>query len=271
MIEKLGERLLNYAPNLIFSAVILAVGMIVIRIAVIMLKKALKNSRLDTIGASFLISLLRAVLYVILGVMILSQLKVPMSSIVAALGTAGLAIGLAVKDSLTNVAGGFILMFNRPFKAGDFVSINGNEGTVTQITILYTKLLTPDNKAVLIPNGTVSSEIITNYTQEELRRLEMKFDVSYDSDIVLAQRILEAAAAQCPLSLKEPEAPFSRIAEYKESSVRLILRVWVRSENYWELYYRLNEKAKTAFDDAGINIPFNQLDLHFTNELHFDK
>lgn len=264
MLEKTGERLLEYAPNLLFALILAVLGFVVIKLAIVMLKKALGRSRLDPIAASFLISLLRAVLYVILGVMILSQLKVPMSSIVAALGTAGLAIGLAMKDSLSNVAGGFILMFNRPFKAGDFVEINGSEGMVDQITILYTKLLTTDNKAVLIPNGTVASATITNYTQEELRRLEMKFSVSYDSDVKTALSLLIKCAEDSPLSLDAPEQPFARICAYEDSCVKLMLRVWVRSENYWELFYQLNAIVRDAFDSSGISIPFPQADIHIT-------
>lgn len=263
MFDKLLNSLADYAPNILYALIIFVVGYLVIRITVKLLKKLLKRSaHVENTAGSFLISLLRAVMYVILVVMILSQLKVPMSSIVAALGTAGLAIGLALRDSLSNVAGGFILMFNRPFKAGDFVEINGKEGTVNQITILYTKLLTVDNKAILIPNGTVSSATIINYTQEELRRLELSFDISYSADFHKAQKVILEAVKKNPLALSSPDEPFIRLSEHSQSSLKLLLRVWVRSENYWELRYALLADIKDSFDSEGIEIPYNQLDIH---------
>jgi small conductance mechanosensitive channel len=188
-----------------------------------------------------------------------------MSSIVAALGTAGLAIGLAMRDSLSNVAGGFIIMFNRPFRAGDFVEINGKEGTVCQITILYTKLNTIDNKAIMIPNGKVASATITNFTQEELRRLELTFDISYFADFRKAENIIAEVVSKNPLALSVPNAPdepYIRLSEHSASSIKLLLRVWVKSENYWELRFGLLAEVKDAFDSAGIEIPYKQVDVH---------
>jgi small conductance mechanosensitive channel len=208
---------------------------------------------------------MRAVLYVILIVMVLARLQVPMSSIVAALGTAGLAIGLALRDSLSNVAGGFILMFNRPFKVGDFVEIKGNQGTVSQITVLYTKLLTIDNKAIMIPNGTVSSATISNFTQEELRRLEITFDVSYSSDFRKVQQLIFETVEKNALALDSPDKPFIRLSEHSSSSLKIILRVWVKSEDYWDLKFDLLADIKEAFDRENIQIPFNQLDVHIDN------
>lgn len=263
MFDRFTERLAEYAPNLLYALIIFLVGYLIIRLIVKILKGVFaKSHHIDDAAASFLISLLRAVLYVILIVMILSQLRVPMSSIVAALGTAGLAIGLALRDSLTNVAGGFILMLNRPFKAGDFVEINGNEGTVNEITILYTKLLTVDNKAIMIPNGTAASATITNFTQEELRRLELKFDISYSSDYRKAENIIMDIVSKNPLALNAPDEPFIRLSEHSASSVKILLRVWVKSEDYWELRFGLLADIKDAFDSENIEIPFNQLDIH---------
>ena len=167
MLDRFQERLADYAPNLFYALIIFIVGYIVIRLIVKFLKTVFSRSHIEETGWSFLVSLIRAVLYVILAVMILSQLQVPMSSIIATLGTSGLAIGQALKESLSNVAGGFIIMFTRPFKSGDYVEIKGSQGIVSRITILYTKLLTMDNKCIMIPNGAVASSIITNYTQEE--------------------------------------------------------------------------------------------------------
>ncbi|MCD8094797.1 MAG: mechanosensitive ion channel [Ruminococcus sp.] len=267
MFENLTESLKEYAPNIFYALIIFAAGYIIIRLVVKSLRAVFaKSQHIDETAWSFLISLIRTVLYVILCVMILSQLQVPMSSIVAALGTAGLAIGLALKDSLGNVAGGFLIMFNRPFKVGDYVDVKGSEGTVSEITILYTKLLTIDNKAIMIPNGTVSSATITNYTQEAMRRLELKFDISYDADFHKAMRLLERVISSNSLSLNDPDPPFVRLSEYKSSSIRLTARVWVKSENYWELRYALLAEIKDAFDREGIEIPYDQLDVHIDSE-----
>lgn len=262
MFEKLADRLIEYAPNLLAALVIFFVGYIVIRLLTRLLASVFRRSKIDETGWTFLLSLIKTTLYVILIVMILSQLKVPMSSIVAALGTAGLAIGLALRDSLSNVAGGFILMFSRPFKVGDFVEIADKEGTVEQISILYTKLLTADNKAVMIPNATVANATITNFTQEELRRLELRFNIAYDNDFRKAQEIVLKTASGNPMSLELPDKPFIRLSGHNDNSLELLLRVWVRSENYWELRFALLADVKEAFDAGGIEIPFNQLDVH---------
>lgn len=259
---KFTERLIDYLPNVMFAAIIFIVGYIFIRVLNKLLRSLFKRTKIDDAAWSFLLSLIRAALYVILGVMILSQLKVPMSSIVAALGTAGLAIGLALRDSLSNVAGGFILMMNRPFKAGDFVEISGNEGIVSEITILYTKLLTIDNKAVLIPNGKAASAIITNFTQEELRRLELTFDISYSTDINCAEQAILKTVGENHLALDKPDEPYIRFYGHGENSLKILLRVWVRSEDYWELRFSLLQQIKEEFDRQNISIPFKQLDVH---------
>lgn len=262
MLDRFQERLADYAPNLFYALIIFIVGYIVIRLIVKFLKTVFSRSHLEETGWSFLVSLIRAVLYVILAVMILSQLQVPMSSIIATLGTAGLAIGLALKESLSNVAGGFIIMFTRPFKSGDYVEIKGSQGTVSRISILYTKLLTMDNKCIMIPNGTVASSTITNYTQEELRRLELTFDISYANDFRAAEEAIANVVAANSFALDKPDAPFIRMCEHSANSVKILLRVWVKSENYWELRYALLADVKDAFDRENIEIPYNQLDVH---------
>ncbi|MBP3273281.1 MAG: mechanosensitive ion channel family protein [Ruminococcus sp.] len=264
MFEKLWNKLTDYAPNLLAAIIISAVGYIMIKLILNLLRSALKKSKLDETGWSFLLSLIKATLYVILAVMVLSQLKVPMSSIIAALGTAGLAIGLALRDSLSNVAGGFIIMFSRPFKVGDFVEIAEKEGTVDRISILYTKMLTLDNKAVIIPNSTVASATITNYTQEELRRLELRFNIPYSCDHRTAEEIILKSVKKSPLTLELPDKPYIRVSGHEENSIELLLRVWVRSENYWELRFGLLADVKDAFFENGITIPYKQLDVHIS-------
>ena len=153
-------------------------------------------------------------------------------------------------------------MFTRPFKSGDYVEIKGSQGIVSRITILYTKLLTMDNKCIMIPNGTVASSIITNYTQEELRRLELTFNISYADDFRAAEEAIANVVAANSFALDKPDAPFIRVCEHSANSVKLLLRVWVKSENYWELRYALLADVKDAFDRENIEIPYNQLDVH---------
>ena len=263
MFDKYIDKLTDYVPYILGAALILAVGVVVIRLFVRFLWKVLSKTKLEETGTRFLISAIKAAMYVILVVMALSELKVPMSSIIAALGTAGLAIVLGLKDSLSNVAGGFIVMLERPFKVGDYISIGGNEGTVESITILNTKILTIDYKAVIFPNATVASATITNFTQQEQRRLELKFSVSYKEDHKRAEEVILKTVEANPLSLNAPDKPYIRVCEHSDNAIIILLRVWVKTENYWELRFGLLSDVKDAFDEAGISIPYNQLDVHF--------
>ena len=264
--EKLLKRFGDFVPNIIISLVIFAVGYVVIRLVLKILKKVFSHSRIEETGWRFILSAIRAALYVMLFVMILSELNVPMTSIITALGTAGITIGLALRDSLSNVAGGFIVMFGQLFKVGDFVEIDGKQGYVNNITILNTRLLTMDNRAVLIPNSKVSNATIVNFTQEDLRRLELNFNISYSSDIVLAERVLLETVEANPLSLDKPDKPFIRISEQGDHAMVILLRVWVKTSDYWELRYGLLADVKQAFDREGIIIPFGQLDIHLDKE-----
>ncbi len=262
MFDKYVDQFTNYAPYILGALLILTIGAVIIRFFVHFLWKVLSKTKLEETGTRFLVSAIKAALYVILAVMALSELKVPMSSIIAALGTAGLAIVLALKDSLSNVAGGFIVMFERPFKVGDYIEIGGHEGTVESITILNTRILTIDNKAVIFPNATVASATITNFTQQEQRRLELKFSISYDEDHKRAEEVILKTVVANPLSLDTPDKPFIRVCEHSDSAIIILLRVWVKTENYWELRFGLLSEIKDAFDAEGISIPYQQLDVH---------
>ena len=266
MFDKYIDKLTDYIPNILFAVIILAVGIIVIKLLLKFLTKVFRRTKLEETGTRFLISVIKAALYVMLFVMILSELKVPMSSILAALGTAGLAICLALKDSLSNVAGGFIVMLERPFKVGDYISINGNEGYVDSITILNTQIRTMDNKAVIFPNATVSSATVINFTQKEFRRLELQFSVSYGEDHKRAEAVILKTVEANPFSLDTPDKPYIRVCEHADNALKILLRVWVKTENYWELRYGLLSEVKENFDKEGISIPYEQLDVHIDNK-----
>ena len=172
-----------------------------------------------------------------------------------------MAVALALKDSLANVAGGFIISFAKPIKAGDIVEIEGSKGKVESVGMLYTKIVTKDNVSVYIPNGKVSSDKIINYTDKEKRRVDIEFCISYDDDIDLAKKTLNSTALSIEEVLKEP-APEVDVTAQADSSIELTLRVWVDTDNYWKVYYTLIENVKKEFDKKGISIPYPQIDLH---------
>lgn len=252
----------KYGPMIAASLLILVIGLLASKIIVKVAAKALKRSHLDPTGNAFLLSLLRALLYIFVIIMTLSKLNVPMTSIIAVLSAAGLAVSLALKENLSNVAGGFILMFSRPFKVGDYIMIEGSEGIVNQISIMYTRLLTIDNKAVMIPNAKVSNSTIINYTVEDKRRLEHHYSIAYSADFDKACEVIRGILRNDKRVLTVPDAPLLVMNGHMESSIDIMLRVWVKQADYWSLYWDLYKEVKAGFDAAGIEIPFPQLDIH---------
>ncbi|MBQ4605083.1 MAG: mechanosensitive ion channel family protein, partial [Clostridia bacterium] len=178
-----------------------------------------------------------------------------------ALGACGAAIALALQGGLSNIAAGVIIVLCRPFHVGDFINANGVAGVVKEINIYYTTLITPDNQRIMIPNGALSNSTITNLSTEATRRIDFDFNVAYSSDIDLVRKVLLATAANDESILQDP-APEVMIAGHGDSAIQVKLRLWVASENYWAVYFSMFEDVKKAFDQFGIEIPFNQLDVH---------
>lgn len=193
--------------------------------------------------------------------MALTALNVPMSSIITVFGAAGLAISLALQSCLSNLAGGFIILFSKPFSAGDTIELDGSVGNVKTISILYTKIETFDGKIVSIPNGKVSEAKIINYTESPNRRVDLQFDISYDADFRTARKLITDIITSDKLILNDPE-PIVRMSAHNESSVSIDVRVWTANDNYNTVRYGLIESVKESFDKNGIEIPFNQLDLN---------
>ena len=262
MIDRFLVRLEDMLPNLIAAGLILFGGYIAQRIALKLMGKALKLKHVDATVHKFLMSMVKVIITVIVAVSALSAIKVPMSSILAAIGTAGIAIGLALQDSLSNVAGGFIILFAQPFKCGDYVKIGDDEGTVDMISMLYTKLNTIENKAVFIPNSNVSKSSVTNFTAEKRRCMEIKFSVGYNEDHRRAMQVIKDVLAKEDNVLKEPAAPLVVIGEHGSSAVVILTRSWVATEKYWQTRWDILQKVKEAFDENGIVIPFEQVDVH---------
>ena len=264
-IETFAIQIKNFLPDILAAVLVFAVGMLISKIILGLVKSGIKRSRLDPTVHSFFISLLRICLDVIVAVIALSVLGVPMASIIAVIGAAGLAVGLALQNSLSNLAGGFIILLSKPFKKGDYILSNGTEGFVDSISILYTRILTVDNKVVYIPNGSVSGSLITNFSQEETRRVDITFSIAYENNFEKAKQVILDVIDECKEARKSPE-PLVRVVGHGDSAIQLTTRVWVDSADYWTVYFYLNERVKTAFDENGITIPYNQLDVHLADE-----
>lgn len=257
-------------PLLIIAVIVLVMGIILSRVISKLISKTMKKSNMDNAARNFLVSVIRIVLYAVVVIMALSVLKVPMSSIITILGAAGLAASLALQNCLTNLCGGFIILFSKPFSAGDTVELDGTVGKVEAIGILYTKLSTFDGKIILIPNGNVTSARLINYTETPTRRVDLTFDISYDADFNLARSLILTAAMENGLILSNP-APVVRMAAHKESSIAIDVQVWVKNDDYSEVRYTLNETVKRIFDRSGIEIPYNQLDVRIIGEKNGKK
>jgi len=188
-------------------------------------------------------------------------LEVPTTPLITVLGAGGAAIALALKDSLGNIAGGLLILVNQPFKKGDEIDIAGNYGAVDQIDLFVTTLRTYDNKVITIPNGTINTSVIVNYSRQERRRVDCKFGISYDSDLALAKSVLLQTAQSNPDIFTDP-APFIGVASHGDSAVVLDLKVWCSTDKYYDVKYALTEQVKLAFDEADISIPYPQMDVH---------
>lgn len=260
-LNDLLDPFVSRLPALVFALVCFLIGMFAARVFLRLLRRGFERSKMDAVVASFVLSIIKIVVYVLLAVILLSMLDVPMTSIIAVIASAGVAVGLAIQDSLSNVAGGFIVLVSKPFKAGDYVEINGTAGTVEAITILYTHLATPDNATVHIPNGVVAGGKIINYTEKGTRRLDLSFGISYMDNVEKARILILKEVRKSTQALHEPE-PLVVVLSHDESAVILQLQVWVRAADYLALQYRLMEGVKTAFDQNHITIPFPQVDIH---------
>ncbi|TMM30502.1 mechanosensitive ion channel [Polaribacter aestuariivivens] len=249
------ETIAEYLPKVLMALAILIIGLIAIKIIVSTIKKILVKREVDVSLQKFLISLLGWSLKILLFVTVIAKLGVETTSFAAILAAAGLAIGLALQGSLANFAGGVLIMIFKPIKIGDFIEAQGESGTVKEIEIFTTKLNTPDNKEIIIPNGALSNGNIVNYSTEATRRVDFTFGVGYDSDIKKTKEIIFEVINKHPLILKDPAAAVN-LSELGDSSINFFTRVWVKKENYWAVKFDILEQTKEAFDAAGIEIPY---------------
>ena len=265
-VESLLPRALDFVIEVALAFVFIVIGMKLIGWVRKILRKSLERNHADTGLVQFLDSLVKYGLYILLALTILQRFGVQTTSIVAAIGSVGVAIGLALQGSLSNFAGGVIILLIKPFKVGDYVIQGSLEGNVSEIQLFYTTLTTPDNRKIIIPNGQLADNSLVNATAADTRRLDIKVGISYNSDVKLAKDLLLKLGENDPDTLREEgKAPMAAVEELADSSVNMLLRVWTPTNKYWDVKFRLTEAVKFAFDEAGIEIPFNQLDVHLIN------
>lgn len=266
-LSRAWDWLIAKAGSVLLALVCLWIGLRLAKWVMKLIRRSFERSKMDPTVSSFLASIIHIVLYILVFITVVSIMGIQVTSFVTLLGTAGVTIGLALQGSLSNFAGGVLILILKPFVIGDYIreDTHGNEGTVTGIDIFYTRLRTYDGKMVVIPNGTLSNTSLTNLTRQEKRRLDLSVPVEYTVDLGKAKSVLAEVLCQEPLVLQEEQVDIVLDA-FEDSSMTLLLHVWVRTENYWQAKWGLLEAIKNAFDANGIVIPYNQLDIHMIRE-----
>lgn len=257
----LMDLTIQYGPRLIGAILVFIIGWKLIGLAGRRFNNVMGRRDVEPSLKSFIVSFISVFLKVLLLISVLGMLGVEMTSFIAILGAAGLAVGLALSGTLQNFAGGVLILFFKPFKVGDFVDAQGYMGTVKEIQIFNTILKTPDNKTIIIPNGGLATGSMTNFTTEPQRRVDWKFGIAYGDDADLAKEVLLNLIKQDERILKEPP-PFIALSELGDSSVNFVVRAWVNAVDFWAVFFDMNEKVYKTFPAKGLNIPFPQMDVH---------
>ncbi len=266
ILNQINQIALEYGPKLIGAIAVWIIGGWIIKALTNRFNKMLEKRGTDKSLKPFLKSLVGSLLKVLLIITVLGMLGVQMTSFIAILGAAGLAVGLALSGTLQNFAGGVMILIFKPFKVEDVIEAQGFLGKVSEIQIFNTILKTPDNKTVIIPNGGLATSSMTNYTTEPTRRVDWTFGIGYGDDVDKAKGVIKGLCDQDPRILKDPEL-FIAVSALADSSVNFAVRAWVNADDYWNVFFEMNEKVYKAFDREGLNIPFPQMDVH----LHRDS
>ncbi|MDE5820437.1 MAG: mechanosensitive ion channel family protein [Lachnospiraceae bacterium] len=263
MINELADKAIHFGLKVVFAIVTFLIGVQVIKLIRRIVQKALTRANAEKGVLQFLDSLLKVVLYVILVFLIATSFGVSVAGVVTLLGSAGVAIGLSLQGSLSNLAGGVLILLLKPFKVGDYIieDTKGNEGTVSEIQMFYTRLTTPDGKVIVLPNGTLANSSLTNVTANPERRVDLKIGIAYSADLKRAKEVAEQVVrTQEHILQEQPVMVF--VDSLGDSEVVLGVRCYVPGGNYWNVRWALTERLKLAFDENGIEIPFPQLDVH---------
>ena len=266
-LDELPDRLLSLGIRVVLALVIFIVGSRVISFVRRFVRRAMEKSTASEEAEGFLDSALKVLLYVILVFMILQLFGVDAASIATVIGSVGVTVGLAIQGSLANCIGGIMILILKPFRVGDYIieDTGKNEGIVQQISVFYTKLATYDNQVILIPNGTLANASLTNVTDEPVRRVDLKVGISYNADIRTARAVIEKIGMANPLLIAERGISVN-VDSLADSSVLLAIKFWVKKEDYWQSRFEMLEAIKYGFDENGIEIPFNQLDVHIKSD-----
>ncbi len=263
--QALLNTVVNWATNtgvkLIIGLILLFVSFKLINFFAKKMTKRSEQKKVDKTISRTLIYVFKIGLKIVVAICLVGYVGIDTSGLAALVTSLGVCVGLAVNGALSNLAGGVMLILTRPFKIDDYIEACGYGGTVEEIRITQTKLRTPDNKVVFIPNGTLSASEIVNYSEKDTRRIDHNFSVSYDTDFEKAKAILLDVCKKNSLILTDP-APFIKVSKHNNSSIDILTRVWVKSEDYWTVHFDLLEKVKIAFDENGIEIPFDQLEVN---------
>lgn len=262
--DKVIDLILMYGPKLVGAILVWIVGSIVVKFLSKTFNRILDKRNIDPSLKPFLTGIVSSLLKVMLVISVLGMVGIEMTSFVAILGAAGLAVGMALSGTLQNFAGGVMILIFKPFKNGDVIEAQGHVGCVSEIQIFNTILKTPDNKTIIIPNGGLSNSSMTNYSTEPQRRVDWTFGIGYGDDATKARTVLQALIDADSRILKTPE-PFIALSALADSSVNFTVRAWVKSEDYWGVFFDMNENVYNTFAKEGLNIPFPQMDVHVHN------
>ncbi len=260
-LEKFYELAIAYAPKLILAVITLIVGLRLIKLVSRGMEKLMDKNGMDVSLRPFLKGMLSILLKAVLVISVLGMIGIEMTSFIAILGAASLAIGMALSGTLQNFAGGVMILVFKPFKVGDYIEAQGYSGSVKEIQIFNTILATPDNRIIIIPNGGLSTGSMVNYSSEEKRRVDFVFGIGYDDDIDKAKEVIRSVAQSHDKVMTDPE-PFIAVKELADSSVNFAVRLWVNAADYWDVHFYMNEMVKKEFDKQNISIPYPQTDVH---------
>ena len=265
--EILNYSVGNFTVGKILSAVVVfVVCYLILRVLMRLFTRILSRVNMDETLRKILLAAIKLILYFLLAMVVIDTLGVSVTSLLAAFSVVGLAASLAVQDSLSNLASGIMLLVTKPFKIGDYVEIDDVSGTVKMISLIHTRITTIDNKMIYVPNSKIIATKIVNYTQQEKRRVDLEISASYDAPIETVRQSLLEAVSAVGLFSDTPAPPFAAVLSFDESSIRYVVRAWVKTEQYWDAYFALLEQIKAAFDKNGVEMTYNHLTVHMVKE-----
>ncbi|MBR6755093.1 MAG: mechanosensitive ion channel [Clostridia bacterium] len=265
ILTDLSAQVVPLAKSLVFAIIVFVVGLKLVNFAVKKIKNGKVFKNMDASAAGFICSFISIALKIIVIISVITILGIPMTSVITLLASAGVAVGLAVQGALSNLVGGMMILLFKPFRAGDFIESQAVSGTVREISVFYTVIVTPDNKVITVPNGGLTNAIVTNYSAEELRRVDIDFSADYDNDISAVKSAMLEVAANCEKALSDPE-PAAVITNCGDNGIEYALRVWCKGSDYWDVRFALIEGVRNKFKDNNIDIPYPQLDVRIKND-----